>query len=347
MASFIPASDWGLFAFRMEAEPCEVRDARPADGTRPTARSWTGCARSSPTADRCGPREIEHDAEGGRPRAVVGLGRRQARARVPVDVRRGGDRGSPGVRATVRPRRARDPRDRDGRPSPRQDAIRELVRRARDRVRRGDGIRSRRLLAHRGSRRGHGRDRRPAGRRRARPVTVAGWTTAGRPSKAWLHRDAALPRRVDAAALLTPFDPVVWFRDRAERLFDFEYRIEIYTPAPKRRFGYYSLPVLVGDDIVGRVDLKADRAASTLLVQSAWWEPGRPADAAPRIADELRAAARWQGLEAHLGLALGRRRRRSRRRACRRRAPRRRRRRADRARRGRALGLACRVRRAA
>jgi uncharacterized protein YcaQ len=103
---------------------------------------------------------------------------------------------------------------------------------------------------------------------------------------------------VDAAALLTPFDPVVWFRDRAERLFGFEYRIEIYTPAPKRRYGYYSLPVLVGDDIVGRLDLKADRAASTLLVQSAWWENGHPADAAARVADELRAAARWQGLEA-------------------------------------------------
>jgi uncharacterized protein YcaQ len=102
---------------------------------------------------------------------------------------------------------------------------------------------------------------------------------------------------VDATALLTPFDPVVWFRDRAERLFGFEYRIEIYTPAPKRRYGYYSLPVLVGDDIVGRVDLKADRAASTLLVQSAWWENGRPADAAARVADELRAAARWQGLD--------------------------------------------------
>jgi Uncharacterized protein conserved in bacteria len=89
----------------------------------------------------------------------------------------------------------------------------------------------------------------------------------------------------------------VWFRDRAERLFDFEYRIEIYTPAPQRRFGYYSLPVLVGDDIVGRVDLKADRAASRLLVQSAWWEHGRPADAALRLAEELRAAAAWQGLE--------------------------------------------------
>jgi uncharacterized protein YcaQ len=125
---------------------------------------------------------------------------------------------------------------------------------------------------------------------------VQGWQSAGRPAKAWIHRDATLPRRVDVAAILTPFDPVVWFRDRAERVFAFEYRIEIYTPAPQRRFGYYSLPVLIGDDIVGRVDLKADRASSTLLVQSAWWENGRPAEAAARLADELRTAARWQGL---------------------------------------------------
>ncbi|MCR2827170.1 DNA glycosylase AlkZ-like family protein, partial [Microbacterium sp. zg.Y909] len=130
-----------------------------------------------------------------------------------------------------------------------------------------------------------------------RPVTVEGWESAGRPANAWLHRDAALPRRVDATALLTPFDPLVWFRDRAERLFGFDYRIEIYTPAHKRRFGYYSLPVLVGDDVVGRVDLKADRPRCTLLVQSAWWEHGRPPEAADRLAGELREAARWQGLE--------------------------------------------------
>ncbi len=129
------------------------------------------------------------------------------------------------------------------------------------------------------------------------PVEVDGWRIAGRPAKAWLHRDAARPRRIDAAAILTPFDPVVWFRDRAERLFDFDYRIEIYTPAPQRRFGYYSLPVLVGDDVVGRIDLKADRAESALRVQSAWWEPGAPPEAAERVAAELRTAARWQGLE--------------------------------------------------
>lgn len=89
----------------------------------------------------------------------------------------------------------------------------------------------------------------------------------------------------------------MWFRDRALRAFELDYRIEIYVPAEKRRYGYYSLPVLVGDRIVARVDLKADRATSTLQVQSAWWEPqARPGDAEP-IAAELTLAAEWQGLE--------------------------------------------------
>jgi len=129
------------------------------------------------------------------------------------------------------------------------------------------------------------------------PVQVRSWERGGRPLPAWRHRDAVLPRRVDAAALLTPFDPVVWFRDRALRAFELDYRIEIYVPAEKRRYGYYSLPVLVGDRIVARVDLKADRSRSTLQVQSAWWEPqARPEDAEP-IARELALAASWQGLE--------------------------------------------------
>lgn len=130
------------------------------------------------------------------------------------------------------------------------------------------------------------------------PVTVRGWERGGKSTPAWRHHEAALPRRIDRAALLTPFDPVVWFRDRALRVFDFDYRIEIYVPAAKRRYGYYSLPVLVGDRVVARVDLKADRRASALLVQSAWWEPHAVAQRdAPRIAEELVRAARWQGLE--------------------------------------------------
>lgn len=121
-------------------------------------------------------------------------------------------------------------------------------------------------------------------------VEVHGWK---RPT--FVHRDARLPRRIDADALLSPFDPVVWERARAERLFGFRYRIEIYTPQPKRVFGYYVLPVLQGDSLVGRVDLKSDRQAGVLRVQAAWQEPGHDLDA-ERLAALLRRTAEWQGL---------------------------------------------------
>lgn len=129
------------------------------------------------------------------------------------------------------------------------------------------------------------------------PVQVPGWGRNGAPGAAWLHRDARLPRSLDAAAVLSPFDPVVWERARALRLFDFHYRIEIYTPKEKRRFGYYVLPVLLGDTIVGRVDLKNDRQAGVLRVQASWAEPTAPADTAARLAGLLRSTAAWQGLE--------------------------------------------------
>lgn len=128
------------------------------------------------------------------------------------------------------------------------------------------------------------------------PVEVEGWVHRERPIPTWLHRDAEVPGRLTRTTLLSPFDPVTWHRDRAERLHGFHYRIEIYLPAAKRRYGYYSLPVLVGERLRARVDLKNDRAARVLRVRSAWLEPGAPASTPARIAAAIRDAAEWQGL---------------------------------------------------
>ncbi|MGZ6018430.1 MAG: winged helix-turn-helix domain-containing protein [Phenylobacterium sp.] len=123
------------------------------------------------------------------------------------------------------------------------------------------------------------------------PVAVQGWR-----EQAYLDPAARWPRRVDAQALLSPFDNLIWFRERTERMFGVRYRIEIYTPAHKRTHGYYVLPFLEGDALTAKVDLKSDRKAGVLIVQASHAEPWA-SDATPlRLAQELKLMAGWLGL---------------------------------------------------
>jgi uncharacterized protein len=126
-----------------------------------------------------------------------------------------------------------------------------------------------------------------------RAVTVEGWK-----QQAYIHHAVRLPNAAGATALLSPFDPLVWNRPRAERLFNFHYRIELYTPEAKRKFGYYVLPFLHGDKIAGRLCLKADRENSTLKVNAAHHEAGiEVSSIAPQLGEELMLMAKWLGLQ--------------------------------------------------
>lgn len=296
VAAFIPREDWGLFAFRHDAN--RARYGAKPDGWFSAHQDVVDAVRGELAAR--GPlrsSEIEHEVE----RTARGswsswndVKRALEYLFLFGDVAVAGRKGFERRYALAEHVLSQEHRT----PVPRDVATRELVQRAAraygvatasdlaDYWRLGDRARVLTAIS----------DLVDAGT--LHPVTVDGWDRAGRPLAAWLHRDAVMPRTVDATAILTPFDPMVWFRERAARLFGFEYRIEIYTPAAQRRFGYYSLPILVGDTIVGRTDLKADRASSTLLVQSVWWEHGRPDHAAERLAAEVQTAARWQKLDA-------------------------------------------------
>ncbi len=293
-ATFVPVADWPLWRFRMDhfrerwAHPDSwaIKNSRTIDWVRDELR------------DRGPLRPVDLRDDAPRERgtwwdwddAKLALEHMWRTGDVAISGRKGFERTYALAEHVI-------PAEILGREVSRDDAIRELIRRAA----RSSGVATLSDLADyyrirdRATISAAVADLVDAGE--LEPVHVRGWERQGRPLPAWRHTEAVLPRRVDAAALLTPFDPVVWFRDRALRAFELDYRIEIYVPAEKRRYGYYSLPVLVGDRIVARVDLKADRAASTLQVQSAWWEPqARPEDA-ERIAAELALAASWQGLD--------------------------------------------------
>jgi uncharacterized protein YcaQ len=123
-------------------------------------------------------------------------------------------------------------------------------------------------------------------------VEVVGWK-----GPVYMDPGARIPRSVDGLTVLCPFDPLIWFRPRTERLFDFHYRIEFYTPPPKRIFGYYVFPILLDGELVGRVDLKADRQAGLLRVRGSYVEDGQdPARVAGPLAHEMKTMAAWLGL---------------------------------------------------
>jgi uncharacterized protein len=237
VASFIPVSDWGLFQFRRD----DLRARYAGEGSwYDVNREIVDWVRSELAArGPLRPAQIEHDAKETRRGPwwdwdVVknALEHMFLFGDVAIAGRRGFERRYALAEQVI-------PASVLGKPVPRADAMRELVARAA----RAYGVATASDIADyfrikdRPGIMTAIRELEDAGL--LQQVVVRGWERAGRPMPVWVHADAVLPRRVEAAAILTPFDPVVWFRDRAERLFDFEYRIEIYTPEPQRRYGYY------------------------------------------------------------------------------------------------------------
>jgi len=128
--------------------------------------------------------------------------------------------------------------------------------------------------------------------RRLLEAHVEGWRET-----AYLHPDAEAPRTIEAARLLSPFDPLIWCRPRVKRLFGFHYRVEIFVPPHKRKYGFYVLPFLLADKLVARVDLKADRASGRLRVLGTWYEGRRTAAVAGALSGELRVLGEWLGMK--------------------------------------------------
>lgn len=296
-AALIPIEDWPLWGWRMRAlrERDHARDDAWSRANGPML-DWLRASLAGSGPVRAS--TIEHESAGrtgpwwGWSDVKIGLERLFRWGEVAIDGRERFERRY-GLVEHVLPEHARAD------PLPRAEAIRELVARSAAAI--GVGTLADLADVHRlrtDDTRAAVRELEDAGV--LVPVAVEGWR-----QRAWRHRDARAPRPIRAGALLSPFDPVVWDRDRALRHFGFHYRIEIYTPKEKRQFGYYCLPLMVAGRLAGRIDLKADRTGRRLLVQAAWQEDRAPAHTAEAAQSLLAQAAAWQGLDEVVATGVG------------------------------------------